>query len=98
LAANEHGPELVYYLGTHAAEHTRILNLPVYQQLVELGRLETKLLLAQQTKKAPEAPKPLNPVGMGGGSDKDPSKMTDDEWYAWKKQQTIEQLQKKYGR
>lgn len=98
LWKNEHGPEVAYYLATHPKDGERILKLSPDQQLVELGRLETKLLLAKQTPKTPKAPPPINPVGMGGGGrEKDPSKMSDDEWFAWDRQRKEEAIRKKLG-
>jgi hypothetical protein len=98
LWKNEHGPELAYHIATHPKDGERIRNLAPDEQLIELGRLETKLLLAKQTKKVSEAPKPISPVGMGGGGkQKDPSEMSDDEWFKWNEKQEYEKLKKKLG-
>jgi hypothetical protein len=98
LWKNENGPDLAYYIATHPKDGDRIRALEPDEQLVELGRLETKLLIAKSTKKATSAPPPITPVGMGGGGkDKDPSEMTIEEWMIWDKQKTMEKLKKKYG-
>jgi hypothetical protein len=98
LWKNEHGPELAYHIATHPKDGDRIRNLAPDEQLIELGRLETKLLIAKSTKKATSAPPPITPVGMGGGGkEKDPSEMTVEEWMIWDKQKTMEKLKKKYG-
>jgi hypothetical protein len=96
LWKTELGPEMAYHIATHPQDAERMRSLSPDEQLIEIGRLETKLLIAKQTKKAPDAPAPIKPLGMGGGGqDKDPSKMTDDEWFAWKKQKTEEEIRRK---
>lgn len=96
---SENGPTLAYHLGRPENRDTadRIRSLAPEAQFYELGKIEAKLLLAQSTKKVTSAPAPINPVGMtGGGTDKDPSKMSIDEWMAWDKQKTLEKLKQKY--
>jgi hypothetical protein len=98
LALDDNGPELVYYLGTHEAEAAKIRNLPVLQQLVQLGELKTKLVLAKQTKKVTSAPPPIKPVGMtGAGTEPDPSNMSTAEWIKWDRERELEKLKKKLG-
>jgi hypothetical protein len=98
LMRSDNGPLVAYYLGNNHAESTRICNLPLELQLVELGKLEAKLMLAKQTKKVPSAPPPIKPVGMSGtGAEKDPGKMSIDEWMAWDRKRTMEKLKAKYG-
>lgn len=100
LMNSENGPEVAYHLGLpqNRAEADRIRNLPMELQPYELGKLETKLLIAKQTKKVPSAPPPIKPVGMSGqGGAKDPSKMTIDEWMAWDRQKQLDKLKAKYG-
>lgn len=97
---SESGPQLAYYLGRpenwDLAE--KIRNFPPERQIYEMGKLESQILVARQTKKVTSAPAPIKPVGMsGGGSEKDPSKMSIEEWMAWDKQRTIEKLKQKYG-
>lgn len=99
LLHSENGPEVAYYLGLPAnrAEADRIRSLPPEVQPYELGKLETKLQLAKQTKKAPAAPPPLKPVGMSGsgGSDNPPKDIK--EWMEWDRQRTMEKLKGRYG-
>lgn len=99
LLRSENGPEIAYYLGLpqNKAEADRIRNMPLEMQPYELGRLETKFLLAKQTKKVPGAPAPIKPVGMTGAPEKDPSKMTTAEWMKWDREKTIEKLKAKQG-
>ncbi len=100
LLNSENGPEVAYFLGLPENKTTadKIRSLPVEMQPYELGRLETKLLLAKETKKVTQAPSPIKPVGMTGGEVKvDPSKMSTEEWMAWDKQKRMEKLKAKYG-
>lgn len=97
LLHSEHGPTVAYHLGTHVSEAERIRSLPLELQMVEIGRLETKLLLSKKVKKTTEAPPPISPVGMAGNSDTDPSKMSTAEWMEWDRNRERERLKKKYG-
>lgn len=100
LLNSENGPDVAYHLGLpqNRADADRIRALPPELQPYELGRLETKLMLAKQTKKVPSAPAPIKPVGMSGtGAEKDPGKMSIDEWMAWDRKRTMEKLKAKYG-
>jgi hypothetical protein len=92
------GPELAYFLGSPENRDTalKIQSLSPDKQYYEMGKLETRLALAKQTKKVPSAPPPISPVGMSGtGGDVDPSKMTTEEWIKWDRQKEMERLKKK---
>jgi hypothetical protein len=92
----ENGPEIAYHIAVHPTEGERIRSLPPDMQIYELGKLETKLLLAKQTKKVPGAPPPITPVGTAGGTrETEPSQMSMEEWMAWDKKQTEERLKQK---
>jgi hypothetical protein len=98
LLLAENGPALAYHLGNNPAEAKRIQGLPVVQQLLELGRLETKMILAKQTKKTTAAPEPIRPTSMSGTvKEKSTDEMTTEEWMAWDRQREREKLKKKYG-
>ncbi len=87
LYESEKGAEVAYYLGKNETEAFRISRLPEKQILKEVGRLEEKISgLIKNTSKAPTPP---NPVGSGGSIPKDPSKMTDQEWFNWRQQNRI---------
>lgn len=94
------GPELAYHLGLPENRETaaKIRSLSPEKQYIEMGKLETRLSLAKQTKKVPSAPAPINPVGMSGtGGEVDPSKMSIEDWMEWDKKKTMEKLKAKYG-
>ena len=95
---SENGPQVAYHLGKSEnwALAERIRNLPPSRQLYEMGKVETQLLVATQKKTVTSAPAPIKPVGITGtGGEKDPSKMTTEEWMAWDKKREIEKLKAK---
>jgi hypothetical protein len=100
LLNSDDGAMVAYFLGrdeNHAVAE-KIRNLPVKLQVYELGKLEERLKLAKKTQKPTGAPSPISPVGATGGKqDKDQSKWTDDEWFAWRKQEKIKQIKQKSG-
>lgn len=84
----DNGPEIAYYLGTNAAESSRIARLSPISQVKEIGRLEAKLAAEPPVKKTSTAPAPISPVTPNGGSPKkDPSnpkdaaQMSQTEWF-----------------
>lgn len=99
LLSSDNGPALAYHLGRPENRDLadKIRNLPARQQIYELGKLETQILLAAKTKKVPAAPAPITPVGGSGtGASIDESKLTDDEWFALEKKRTRERLESKF--
>lgn len=98
---SENGPAIAYHLGLPENRDLadRIRSLPDGMQPYEIGKLETQILLAKQTKKVTSAPAPIKPVGMGGGDagPVDESKMADADWYEHYKKQKQQRLAKKYG-
>ena len=100
ILQSDNGPLMAYHLGKVENRVTaeRIRTLPPEAQFYEIGKLETQLLIAKNTKKVPGAPPPITPVGMaGGGGEKDTAKMSDDEWFAYEKQQRLIKLRQKTG-
>jgi hypothetical protein len=93
------GPELAYFLGLPENRDTanKIRLMPPERQFYEMGKLETRLTLAQKTKKVPSAPAPITPVGMSGSGEVDTSKMSIEEWMAWDKKKTLERIKEKLG-
>lgn len=92
------GPELAYYLGSNRDVANKIARLPSTLQPYEIGKLETQIKLAQKTKKVTSAPAPLSPIGSTtGGGEKDPSKMSTEEWMRWDKEQRLEKIKRKLG-
>jgi len=77
---------ILHYLGQNPDEAAEFVGLTPAQIGRRIARLEDKLNAApkQQTS---NAPKPLKPVQPNGAVDKDPSRMTDTEFAAWRKAQ-----------
>ena len=91
---------MAYHLGKPENHETaqRIGGMPTEMQIYELGKLEQNLMLAKKIKpKVTKAPAPIKPVGISGGSQTDPSKMTTAQWMEWNKQNELNKLKKKLG-
>lgn len=98
LLKSDEGALMAYYLGrpeNHSLAE-RIANQSPEKQIYELGKLETKLILAQKQTKTTKAPEPVKPVGMGAPP-VDESALSDDEWFKLQQQRRLENIQKKYG-
>ena len=65
---SEVGPQIAYYLAKNTQEFERIAKLPQHRRLLELGKIEDRIVSQQkstpvrETKKISEAPKPVQPV------------------------------------
>jgi hypothetical protein len=81
------GPEIAYYLGKKPDEAARIAALPPARQIMEIGRLAERIQAAGK-KTVSKATPPIKPVsGARASSVKDPSKMTMDEYAAYRDKQ-----------
>jgi hypothetical protein len=100
LLNSDEGAMVSYFLGrpeNHAIAD-KISRLTPQQQIYELGKLETKLILAQKTKRSTDAPPPITTVGITGSAVVDESKMSDAEWVAMDRKRTAEnKIKPKYG-
>lgn len=72
---SENGPAMFYELAKNPAESVRIAQLSPHRQLMELGKIESRLTASQsapskqeQPNKTTKAPKPVTPVGSKGAS------------------------------
>lgn len=98
LRETEVGPQIAYHLGKNPGEAERISQLTPIGAIREIGKLEAKFTQAPaiktSTKINSDAPPPPAIVdGTSGGGKKDPSKMTDDEWFAWNKAERLKKFQ-----
>lgn len=95
---SDNGPALQYYLGSNPDEAKRIMTLSPPLQLLEMGRIDSRLATAAQPApvvKKPEprpisaAPRPITPLSAGDQSpiNKDPQSMTMDEYKAYRRGQ-----------
>ncbi len=94
ILASEYAPEIGYYLAKNPAEAQRISSLSLNAIAREIGRLESKFTEGK-SRLISGAPKPLTTVAGNDIVAKDPSKMTDDEWYRWDKQEKIKKIKLK---
>ncbi len=81
LALSDHGPAVVDYLALHLEEADKISRMPPHIAAMHLGRIEAQVS-SPKTKPVSTAPTPA-PVLKGGTQPaaKDPTQMSDDEWY-----------------
>lgn len=88
VMASEYGPEIGYFLAKNPSEALRLSKLTPTGVAKEIGKLEVKF--SQAVKKTnSKAPDPLNPIKGDDVPQKDPSKMTDAEWYKWEQEQKL---------
>jgi len=81
---SENGPELQYYLGKNPSEAERIRQLAPPLQLLELGKIEAKLIAPATSKPAVSAaPAPIKPLaGASATASKDRETMSMEEYAA----------------
>lgn len=87
----DNGPAVAYHLGLNPEIAHRIAVKSPMQISIELARISEKLASqpAGESSKSSGAPEPPTPIGTSRGKagSKDPSKMSIDEWMAWRKKQ-----------
>lgn len=84
IAESDIGADVWYWLGCNPKEAARIADLPPTKQVRELGKIEEKLLASP---KPSQAPPPIKPSSGNASPDKDPDKMSADEWRQWREAQ-----------
>lgn len=92
LLTDKNGPALTYSIAKNKATSDYLLSLTPAQQLYEIGKLSNQLTANQRIKPVSTAPEPLDPVSGEGIPEKDPSKMSIDEWMEWNKQHEISRI------
>lgn len=81
------GPDVVLHLSRNRDEAARLANLPPHVAAFELGRLAAGIQPAQPRRITPP-PAPINTLGGGTvAAEADPSRMTDAQFAAWRRQQ-----------
>lgn len=86
LMTSEHGPQVAHYLGTHVDEAVKVAQMPPHLRIAHVARLEARLS-APKPKPVTAAPAPAPTVGGGSVASKDPSRMSTEEWMAWRNSQ-----------
>jgi hypothetical protein len=97
LFTMEGGPEVAYYIAKNPQVGITFEKFSPEQQIFEIAKIQTKIKLAHKTRTITNASDPIEPVGDTGQSEKDPDKMTTDEWMAWNKKRDLAILEKKLG-
>ena len=84
IQASDMAGDLAYHIASDRALHDALVSMTPVEAAREIGRLEARLSLPQ-SRKATSAPDPISPVRGGtSASAKDPTKMTADEYNAWR--------------
>jgi len=94
LLESELGPEIGYYLAKNPKETQRIVALSQRQITREIAVLEQRFQTANRTRSS--APDAIVPIEGTEVFQKDPSKMSDAEWYAWEKKRNREKIEAKF--
>ena len=91
LAETENPADIAYYLGNNRTECIAISKMTPMAASRAIAKLETKLAgsapAPKPTKKTTSAPPPIKPVGSSNTVGKDPEKMTQAEYEAWRESQ-----------
>lgn len=84
IQSSEMAADLAYHIASDRSLHDALVSMTPVEVAREIGRLEARLSLPQ-SRKASTAPEPISPVrGGSSSSGKDPTKMTPDEYNAWR--------------
>lgn len=92
IKESELAPEILLYLANNRGQAEKIAQLPPYVQAREIGRIEARLEMqktqAEQKPKVSEAPPPPPKIeATTAVIDKDPDKMSVNEWLKWREKQ-----------
>lgn len=77
------GPDVAYHLGKNPSEARRIADLPPMLAAAEIGALAVTLK-AKAPPQPSKAPEPIEPVGGKNVTEKDPNRMSDEEFARWR--------------
>ena len=81
------GPKLAYYLANNPEEAEKIAGMSPIGAIRTLGRIEERLSNSKPAVKSTDAPPPIRATGSNATVTKDPHKMSDAEFAAWRKNQ-----------
>jgi hypothetical protein len=80
--------DVAYHLGKNPDVAFRLATMSPIAVAREIGRIEQTILSTPAVVKATQAPDPISPVGQRSANvQKDPDKMSDAEYFAWRKSQ-----------
>lgn len=86
IGTSDKSPEILYHLATHFEEAVKLAEMPLHLATAHLVRLEAKL--ATPKKPVSQAPAPAPSLSGSSVFNKDPSSMSDAEWYEYRKNQS----------
>ena len=86
IATSDHGPAIVHHLGTHLDVADRISRMPPHMAAAEVARIEARLS-APKIKPVSSTPAPTPALSGGSAIQKDPGRMSDSEFAAWRRSQ-----------
>lgn len=79
------GPQLAYHFYKNPDLAERVARMPIAQQTQALLDLQAEAVKSSTARKTSSAPTPITPIGgVGGAVEKDPDKMDEKEWIAWR--------------
>jgi hypothetical protein len=85
---SDHGADVAYFLGKNPAEAQRIARLSPLAAAMEIGRLSQRFAEPPAVKRTTSAPRPPTTLqGHGSPSEPDPSRMTNEQFRAWRAKQ-----------
>lgn len=87
IAESDHGAQLAYHLGKNPDVARSIYNLPPIMAARELGRLEAKLSAPKPPPVSKAPPPPPKIDASEPEAERDPDKMSMDEWLKWRNKQ-----------
>ena len=97
LFTMEGGPEIAYHIAKNPQVGELFGKLSPEQQIFKIAELKNEIKLAHSTRTITGASDPIEPVGDTGQAEKDPDKMSTEEWMAWNKKRDLAMLEKRMG-
>jgi len=92
----ERPEDVTYYLGANQEEAQKIASMPPEKKIAALAKIEAKLDLQPPRKKVSSAPPPIKPVGQKATAGVDLSKMSSDEYRAYRDKQERARMEARF--
>ncbi len=91
ILESEFAPEISYFLAKNPAELERLKALPPTNKIMEIGKLEARLVNVQK-KSSTNAPQPFQTLEGNDVVEKSTDNMSDAEWYEYNKRQKAKKI------
>jgi len=99
IKKSENSAEIAYHISKNPEIQGKLLNSSPIDVAIEIHKLDLKFTQGLNQKRVSSAPSPITPVNSeGAGVEKDPSKMSDDEYFTWDKARKVAAFKKKQER